>query len=73
MTTKIKPWILAVLLLLILLAGCAPTEAYTMQTMGYYGVQRFVDEEAGVVCWVTLNRYGLSCLPLSETALEASE
>lgn len=34
-------------------------------------VTRFVDEEAGVVCWMQTRVYsgGIGCLPLSETNL----
>jgi hypothetical protein len=32
-------------------------------------VNRFIDKEAGVVCW-THFQYGISCLPLSETKLD---
>lgn len=32
------------------------------------GVTRFVDEEAGVACWVYADK--MSCLPVSETRLD---
>jgi hypothetical protein len=31
------------------------------------GLSRFVDKEAGVVCWMAT--YGLSCLPIKDTLL----
>lgn len=36
-----------------------------------YGVNRFVDNEAGVVCWIYSggNQGGISCLPINETLL----
>jgi hypothetical protein len=64
-------------LLVVLLSGCAwsnqdnysgiPVESYP----GEYGISRFVDDEAGVVCWVylELNAGGISCLPISDTKL----
>ena len=33
------------------------------------GTYRFVDEEAGVVCWLYWGN-GISCLPIGETRLE---
>ena len=35
------------------------------------GVNRFVDDEAGVACWVyaAYNKGGISCLPIGETRL----
>lgn len=37
-----------------------------------YGVSRFIDEEAGVVCWTVKSYHerGISCLPISETNLK---
>lgn len=36
-----------------------------------YGVGRFIDHEAGVVCWLSDVYYGnsISCLPIGETLL----
>ena len=34
-------------------------------------ITRFIDEEAGVVCWIYTgyNKGGISCLPIKDTAL----
>jgi len=32
-------------------------------------VKRFIDKEAGAVCWVWYKTGGISCLPISETKL----
>lgn len=37
----------------------------------YSAVQRFVDEEAGVVCYIYYR--GISCLPVDQTNLERSQ
>ena len=36
-----------------------------------YRVSRFIDKEAGVVCWISKVSYGyaISCLPLKDTLL----
>lgn len=72
-------YLIAVVALALALAGCeapalqeetaAPEDVTTLT----YGVQRVVDTEAGVVCWVS-NAYqrggGLDCMLVSETRLD---
>lgn len=38
-------------------------------------ILRFVDEEAGVVCWIAkaLSKAGLSCVPLGDTLLDGKK
>jgi hypothetical protein len=76
--------ILLVVLLGWLLVGCAPSEApsdsspnvhyVTNYNLGGFNVTRFVDAEAGVVCWVFSPGQGggggISCLPIDQTKLE---
>ena len=78
---------LALVLLALLLAACAPAVPTVDSTgmpldftmIGDLPAQyttgtivRTIDSEAGVVCWVytAWQRPSISCLPLSETALE---
>ena len=76
-----------VALLLLLLAACTPQvleeepQAVASQApdvvwvltdaSARYGAYRFIDHQAGVVCWVYANygKGGISCLPLIETRL----
>lgn len=67
-------WILAVatvLFLLLMLSSCAAT---AVSESGLpYDVERYVDTEAQVVCWMFGKGFhagGLSCIPLADTALE---
>jgi hypothetical protein len=62
-----------------LLAGCAnpvvqgtPGTVSQVTTGGMSTVSRYVDTEAGVVCWLLKTGYagGISCLPIDETRLE---
>lgn len=62
-----------------ILAGCATSEVetpdVTAPAMTVYWdvggrVKRFVDSEAGVVCWVYDK--ALECLPLEDTTLQVS-
>lgn len=54
------------LALILLPAARASGEPIGDKTLGF---ARYVDKEAGVVCW-SLYRQALSCLPLSDTRLE---
>ena len=36
-------------------------------------IERFIDDEAGVVCWRYKNNGGISCLPISDTKLRVGE
>ena len=67
--------------LLLALAGCTQagepvgkSERLNISSIGY-GVFRFIDHEAGVVCWVYKGseKGGISCLPLGETRLDVGE
>lgn len=68
-----------VIVMALLMVACAAPESYTvvkpdamgskkLAVEGIGGVHRFVDSEAGVVCWIYPG-YGLACLPISETRL----
>ncbi len=64
------------LILALLVVGCgAPRTDGDLPVRGYIrignGVYRFIDDEAGVVCWIFKGsqRAGLSCLPLGHTIL----
>jgi len=54
--------------LAIITTGCEP--ARTNDDITYLdeapGIRRFIDKEAGVVCWL-YQGYGISCLPISVT------
>jgi len=67
------------ILLSIFLISCAPAERIvgsedkdysgkTLTTVSY-SVSRFIDKDAGVVCWIRGND-GIDCLPISETKLK---
>lgn len=68
--------LIVLVVILLTVSGCAiaqPVKSATDPTTGLpYSIQRHVDREAQVVCWVYSGGYagGLSCLPLAETALE---
>ena len=82
MTTLLT--ILALILIVAILSSCADLEegsvpssdlevVYSLgTTLDGIIVVRFIDEEAGVVCYLFkgYKTGGLSCLPLSQTALE---
>ena len=75
---------LALVLIVAILPSCTDLEegsvpssdlevVYTLgTTLDGIIVVRFIDEEAGAVCWLFkgYKTGGLSCLPLSQTALE---
>ena len=55
------------LVVILCLSGCgSPSGDYTGNS-----VERYIDKEAGVVCWVYTAPYrgGLDCMPLNETLL----
>lgn len=54
--------------------GCAveDTESPTI-VIHEANVDRFVDKEAGVVCWTYRYHHGISCLPLDNTLLTIEE
>ena len=71
-------WFALFALLAVLLAGCGlegTAEEGTVSGSIYLSssVSRFMDTEAGVVCWVyrdvMYNTGGLSCLPIGQTKL----
>lgn len=57
--------IIMIVLMSLMLSGCMPEPGFP-DTKVVYG-SRFIDEEAGVVCYIYS---GISCLPISETLLE---
>ena len=74
MPDMVKRLCLIMALVTVALASCAGARVETPQvafTKITSRVERFVDVEAGVVCWLYRGGYagGLSCLPLSETTL----
>ena len=69
-------WLLIVVLALaVLLVGCGPPEEPQAIVTGgaslTYNTTRFIDVEAGVVCYEFKSGYaaGISCLPLVDTNL----
>lgn len=56
-------------LLVVILASCAPSTTNQIKPPLPYGIKRFVDTEAGVVCWAYAYNggAGLSCIPLNHT------
>ena len=64
------------LLVLVLLAACAVPRLQSQEDADSArrietsdsSVDRWVDREAGVVCWIYLF-YGISCLPIEQTDL----
>ena len=59
----------AAALLLFLLSGCATSAGPGNKTNVLGSVDRVVDVEAGVACWIYAGR-AISCLPLQDTQLE---
>lgn len=65
---------ISLILLVLVLVGCAPRQTIyadmvdDIPTNFPNGVSRFVDKEAGVVCWVYEDDYsgGISCIPLPQ-------
>lgn len=55
------------LILVVLLTACTSSEAVIEGSMPN-SIERHIDEEAGVVCWMYHSR-GISCLPLDQTLL----
>lgn len=74
--------LLIVLLSLLFLVGCKPIEydtgipttTVTTQTIGrtarFNPIIRYVDEDAGMVCYVPYTGRAIFCLPLDETTLD---
>lgn len=73
--------LLLLLATLVVLGGCVPAVdgsgnplPRSAPVSASLNVQRVVDEEAGVACWVWTSALyetgGISCLPLSETDLD---
>jgi hypothetical protein len=71
MRAKIVLGFLLMALFVQVVVSCAPTPT-PQDSVGWRnmdnGVWRYVDKEAGVVCWGRYS-YGISCLPLSQTKL----
>lgn len=67
--------LILIVLTCLLLVGCTPESsnpAFAGTKLPYdVDIYRYVDGEAGVVCWVFFGIYkgGISCLPISETLL----
>ena len=67
--------LLVIILLGILLVSCAVTPEQSnisgADLNWDYGVTRYIDSEAGVVCWIFTGyqKAGMDCMPLSDTTL----
>jgi hypothetical protein len=63
-----------IILLVLVLTSCTPKNkpAETTPVNTGYGVSRYFDKEAGVVCWIYYDYKagGISCLPIGDTLLE---
>lgn len=59
---------LAVVLCALMVGGCRNSVEGNQREHVASWVERVVDEEAGVVCWI-YTTYSIDCLPLSETRL----
>jgi hypothetical protein len=59
--------VILLLMLLILISSCTKSELIKVEAV----IHRYVDEEAGCVCWTYLieGGGGITCLPLSDTNL----
>lgn len=57
-------------ILSILLSSCAPSQTFD-GTEVTRNIFRYVDDEAGVVCWIYggYQKGGIDCMPIGETAL----
>jgi hypothetical protein len=69
-------WKVVIVLLVIVLAGyllfgCRPAIRSGDSARIHGSIDRFTDDEAGVVCWAydAAEKAGLSCLPINETNL----
>ena len=63
--------IITIVLIALILTGCAQqmNEDATIRIDRI--VYRYIDREAGVVCWIYENRGGgIDCMPISETLLD---
>jgi hypothetical protein len=66
--------------MMILVSGCEVTTSGSgnktvQQQTSHPWIERWYDEEAGVVCWMWPRPYGvgLSCLPIEQTQLSPSD
>ena len=72
--------VIVCLAMCVLLAGCNQTPLPTVKPdeisgvvmSGTTSVSRYIDTQAGVVCWILRTGYagGVSCLPIGQTRLE---
>jgi hypothetical protein len=66
---------LILILLVVLISGCGirveKIDSVIPYHKGIAGIERYMDNEYGVVCWVYKSGYagGISCLPISDTLL----
>lgn len=68
-----KRVILVLALALVLIVGCAPAMPDDVELVSNnIPIRRYVDEEAGVVCWMYYSN-GISCLPVDQTKLEVTQ
>jgi len=78
---RTKQAIALMVFLLVMMAGCAPAarpqpevniESVVISGNIRLGVNRIVDKEAGVACWVYrgIEKGAISCLPISQTQLD---
>jgi hypothetical protein len=67
---KIMKRVLIIVLMSLCLMGCGPENVDEGVELPYdVSVYRYIDGEAGAVCWVYYTRGGISCLPISDTIL----
>jgi len=69
--TTIK--LIALSALIVLVTACAPAVSEPVGDNGVERyIERYVDTEAGVTCWIYSNGYqgGISCLPIEQTKLD---
>lgn len=65
--------LIVAVLVLLGLVSCAPGRA-TAASSSLVRVERHIDQEAGVACWVYIGVYqgGITCLPLEQTQLDVT-
>lgn len=74
LTIVVAAFLLLAIFAMVPLAGCAPHVIVPVEpgVNSGHNISRYVDAEAGVVCWVYNpgQAGGISCLPIAETRLD---